>query len=220
MMSSRLVGMAKGGLMTWADEREMRARRTLSLLFRKLAALYTGGDARSLSRGEAVQLAASLSFMLGLNGLSDEEAVEVLCAGDADELLQRAQVDVACRVDTALCTWREVCGVMPPLRSVALRDTLASIGQVRRCYDTYFAAHEVPCQIDYPLSKPVDDALQGIDYVQAWLDQLLWETCWIAQFAPESCVAALERACPDYRGLHVNLYDLLVLHEAGLARVR
>lgn len=31
----------------------------------------------------------------------------------------------------------------------------------------------------------------------------------MAQLAPENSVAALEAVCPDYRGLHVNLYDLL-----------
>lgn len=107
---------------------------------------------------------------------------------------------------------------MPPIRNMALRDTLANIGQLRRSYDTYFAAHEVPCHIDYPLSQPIDEHLQGIGYVQAWLDQLLSETQWLTQFTPESCITALERACPDYRGLHVNLYDLLKPRESELAK--
>jgi hypothetical protein len=49
----------------------------------------------------------------------------------------------------------------------------------------------------------------GMDYIEAWLAQLLAETRWIAQFDAKSCVAVLEQVCPDYRGLHVNLYDLL-----------
>ena len=88
----------------------------------------------------------------------------------------------------------------------------------RRRYDTYFAAHEVPGQIDCPLQVPVDDTLQGIDYVQAWLDQLLSEARYAASFTFESSVAVLERACPDYRGLHVSLCDLLQAHEDELAR--
>ncbi len=39
-----------------------------------------------------------------------------------------------------------------------------------------------------------------------------------ASFTFESSVAVLERACPDYRGLHVNLRDLLQAHEDELAR--
>ena len=38
----------------------------------------------------------------------------------------------------------------------------------------------------------------------------------IVRFDVESCIAVLERACPDYRGLHVNLYDLLLPYEDEL----
>ena len=59
--------------------------------------------------------------------------------------------------------------------------------------------------------------MRGQDnYVEAYLAQLLAETRWIARFDAESCVAVLERTCPDYRGLHVNLYDLLLPHKDEL----
>lgn len=41
----------------------------------------------------------------------------------------------------------------------------------------------------------------------------------IAQFEVDSCIAVLERVCPDYRGLHVNLYDLLLPHESELKAI-
>ncbi len=66
------------------------------------------------------------------------------------------------------------------------------------------------------MSKPVDSDLMGIDYVGAYLAQLLAEARWIARFDVESCVTVLERACLDYRGLHVNLCDLLLPHEREL----
>ena len=106
----------------------------------------------------------------------------------------------------------------PFLMQDNLADTLASLGELRRRYDTHFAAHEVPCDIDYQPSKPVNPQLLGLDYIEAWLAQLLAETRWIAQFDAASCVNVLERACPDYKGLHVNLYDLLLPHENELAR--
>ena len=31
-------------------------------------------------------------------------------------------------------------------------------------------------------------------------------------------LAEVERMCPDYKGLHVNLYDLLIPHEGELVR--
>ncbi len=91
-----------------------------------------------------------------------------------------------------------------------------SLGELRQRYDTRFAAHVVPCDIDYQLSEPVDPGLLGIDYVEAYLARLLVEARWIARFDVEGCIAVLERACPDYRGMHVNLCDLLLPHEDEL----
>ena len=51
------------------------------------------------------------------------------------------------------------------------------------------------------------------------LAQLLAETRWIAQFDAASCVNVLERTCPDFKGLHVNLYDLLLPYADELARI-
>ena len=195
-----------------------RAAANFAYLYRKLIRLYANG-AGSVTRAEAAQLLESLSFVLelGTDGLgANAAAIAELGESNPDELFRREQTKIATRVDRALETWRLVCEAMPPLRNVSLRDTLASIGGIKSRYDTYFAAHEVPCDIQYQLSVPVDESLRGIDYVQAWLNQLLRETQYIAQFTPESCAKVLEQSCPDYKGLHVNLFDLLAQHESEL----
>ena len=97
--------------------------------------------------------------------------------------------------------------VMLPIRNIALRDTLASIGRLPQAYDTFFAAHEVPASIDYPLSKPLSEQLKGLDYVEAWLTQLLEEAQFLARFDVGEMTVHLETWCPDYRGLLINLYD-------------
>lgn len=115
------------------------------------------------------------------------------------------------RVEALLVIRKRVCELMPPLRNVSLRDTLGSIGKISALYDIRFRAHEVPCDTQYQLSCPVDDSLMGIDYLEAWISELLKEAIWIAQFTPGSCISVLERFCPDYRGLHVNLSTFLNL---------
>ena len=194
-----------------------RAAANFAYLYRKLIRLYANG-AGSVTRAEAAQLLESLSFVLGLstNGAAAEAALAELAESNPDELFRCKQLEVAAHIDKALETWQLVCETMPPLRNVSLRDTLASIGNIKSHYDTYFAAHEVSCDIQYQLSVPVDESLRGIDYVQAWLNQLLRETQYIAQFTPESCTKVLEQSCPDYKGLHVNLFDLLAQHESEL----
>lgn len=195
-----------------------RAQENFAYLFQKLAGLFACGDASTLSRAEAAQIAESLAYVLGLTGEGAEAALERLATSDPEELFRRRRAELQGHVRQALGLWEQVVRAMPPIRNVALRDTLASIGEFGRSYDVYFAAHEVPCSIDYPLSAPVGPGLLGVDYVRAYLGQLLRETRWIARFEPASCIEVLERACPDYRGLHVNLYELLAPHEADLVR--
>ena len=111
------------------------------------------------------------------------------------------------RVEALLVIRKRICELMPPLRNVSLRDTLGSIGKISALYDIRFRAHEVPCDTQYQLSCPVDDSLIGIDYLEAWISELLKEVAvYIGQL-----YSVLERFCSDYRGLHVNLSTFLNL---------
>lgn len=193
-----------------------RAQDNLACLMVHVANLYCAGGSSSMSAYEAHELAASVAYTLGIVDVTPEEAAAVLDVEDPIALWHGAVHSLEERMDNALTLWREAVAAMPPIRNVALRDTLASLGELKRRYDVYFAAHEVPCDIDYQLSSPVDPSLAGLDYIEAYLAQLLVETRWIAQFDVDSCISVLERICPDYRGLHVNLYDLLVPHEDEL----
>ena len=193
-----------------------RARENFALLMAHIANLYCMGGCASISAYEAHELAKSAAYALGIADATPEEAARVLDVDDPIALWQEAVKALEKRTDGILALWREVVATMPPIRNVALRDTLASLGELKRRYDARFAAHEIPCDIDYQLSTPVDPSLLGLDYVEAWLAQLLAETRWIARFDVDSCIFVLERICPDYRGLHVNLYDLLLPHEAEL----
>lgn len=188
------------------------AQRNFARLMAYVANLYCMNESSSVSAREMAQLAASVIYVLGIADATEEEAAMTLCADDPIALWHKRLAALDARTDAALATWRNIVLTMPPIRNVSLRDTLASLGDLKLSYDTRFAAHEVPCDIDYQLSEPIDVRLQGIDYIEAWLAQLERETRWIAQFDTPNCIAVLERTCPDYRGPHVNLYDLLSAH--------
>lgn len=168
-------------------------------LFSGLVMLRTHGASSSISELEAVQLANSLCYVLGSSDLPPASLKNAL-ANDPFTLYERQVKHLEERMEALLMKWKRVCELMPPLRNVSLRDTLGSIGKTRTLYDIRFRAHEVPCDIQYQLSYPVDDSLMGIDYLEAWISELLKEVIWIARFTPESCISVLERFCPDYRG--------------------
>lgn len=206
-----------GAIRGYASDVDVRrTSENFARLMTHVANLYCAGDSSSVSAYEAHELALSVAFALGITNAAPEEAAAALNVDDPIALWQEGVHALQRRTDGALALWQDVVTTMPPIRNVALRDTLASLGEVKRRYDVYFAAHEVPCDIDYQLSEPVDPRLAGIDYVEAYLTQLLAETRWIARFDAGSCISVLERICPDYRGLHVNLYDLLLPHKDEL----
>lgn len=188
------------------------AQRNFAQLMAYVANLYCMGGSSSVSDREMVQLTASVTYVLGIADATAEEAAQMLYVDDPIALWHERLAALDARTDAALAIWQNVVLAMPPIRNVSLRDTLASLGDLKLRYDTRFTAHEVPCDIDYQLSEPIDVHLQGLDYIEAWLAQLERETHWIAQFDTPSCIAVLERTYPDYRGLHVNLYDLLSAH--------
>lgn len=204
-----------GTIDTYGTDQE-RARENFALLMAHVAELYCGGGSSSISSLEANELAMSVAYVLGIADAKPEEAAGALDVDNPVDLWRKRLRVLDARVRAVLHMRNEVMATMPPIRNVSLRDTLTSLGELKARYDTYFAAHVVPCDIDYQLSEPVDPALMGIDYVEAWLEQLLREARWIARFDVDSCIAVLERVCPDYRGLHVNLYDLLLPHEDEL----
>ena len=219
-----MAGTERGGLMLgmtsgrdglahepWGAPREGLAR-----LMAHIARLYCMDGSSSISAYEAQELTTSAAYVLGIADATADEATRILCASDPIALWHQGLAMLDARMDAALDVWHEIVATMPPIHNVSLRDTLTSLGELRQRYDTRFAAHVVPCDIDYQLSNPVDARLMGIDYIEAWLAQLLREARWIAQFDVKSCVTMLERECPDYRGLHVNLYDLLLPYEGEL----
>lgn len=201
--------------LTSADElNELRARVQdgLMRLFVKQCRLYTCGGSSSITALEADDLLCSIRYVLKIDDLDDPETLARLGSDDMETLFQQGLEEISRKVDKTMELWQQVCITMPAIKNIGLRDTLASIGQFRQVYDTYFAADKVLVSIDYPLSEPISDELEGVDYVYAWLEQCLKEAQYIAQFDKNECIAVLKRYCPDYKGLLINLYEPIKKH--------
>lgn len=103
----------------------------------------------------------------------------------------------------------------PQIENRSLTDTLAGIGAFWRRYDRRFFAHEVPGDIDYQLCLPAPERLLGVDYLISWLSRLLAESRFLNCFDRRAVVRVLEGSCPDYRGLHINLFEPVAVNALG-----
>ena len=113
--------------------------------------------------------------------------------------------------------WQIAWATRPEVENRSLLDTLNSLKRFPARYDLRFFAQEIPCDMDYQLSQPVPELLRGVDYVNEWLRRLCLEQNFLCRFEPALVRAVLERSCPDYRGLLINLYEPIAVNALGLA---
>ena len=196
--------------LTGAEER-LWQEKLAALLVRQIA-LYTANESSSVPAAAARELLRGVLFFLAVpedvgSRYEAERAdrIRVLLPLDlADELARgqrRAQRDAA----LTIALWRKVVEMLP-LENRSLRATLRSIGRGFRCYDTRFFPQRFDCDIDYQLAVPVSESLLGINYVNRYLTDLAAENILLTRLPQGEVRAVLERSCPDWRGLLVNLY--------------
>ena len=90
------------------------------------------------------------------------------------------------------------------------------IGKGLKSYDFRFFAHEIPCSIDYQLSNPVSEELQGIDFINEYLKRLLFENNFCNNFDKEKIIKVLRSYCEDYEGLLINIFEPILTNVIGL----
>lgn len=194
---------------------------TQAALWRLLAwqtARYTMGESTSIPEETAGKLLRSLCFTLEL-GLSAGAAVK---KGAADEdtlrgLYSQGLKEAEARVKDGRALLRRVEATAPGVTNLAYEDTLQGLGTFFRRYDFRFFAHEIPGDIDYQLCLPVPGKLEGICYIQEYLTRLLAENLFLQCFATADLRLLLEKSCPQYRQLLINLYEPAAVNALGLA---
>ena len=184
-----------------------RALREMRRHLDHICQLYTLGESSSVSQQEGYELAESTLYVLGFFGKDPSAAIHVLKSDDVIAAWTKRRKELDARIPKVMELWREVVMTMPSLNNIALRDTLVSIETLSNRYDTFFGAHEIPCNIDYPLSVPISEELKGLDYNEAWLNQLLREASYLVRYDTDDMIEYLEAWCPDYQGLLINLYE-------------
>ncbi len=192
-------------------EEDLLAQEALWRLLRQQARLYAP-ESSSLPAETAAALAESIRLTLG----ADRDP-RVLLSADLDQRLRLGQRRLFQKVELSKQLWRTACLTLPEMESRSLTDTLRSIGGFWNRYDVRFFAQEAPCDMDYQLSQPVSETLQGVDYINEWLRRLCLEQGFLRRFDQASARAVVARSCPDYRRLLINLFEPVAVNALGLA---
>lgn len=193
-----------------------RALAALWDLLRHQAALWSGGDT-SLTEERARGLLSSLLYTLQTAAEDGGVPLETLLRGDLTAALDRGRAALGGRIGAARADWEALRRVRPPVPNAYYRDTLAELGRFFGRYDRYYAAHEVPCAIDYPLLRPVPEEEQGVTFAADYLRRLGWESAFLAGFDRGTLRRLYDREVPDWADVLFNFCDLPLANALGLA---
>jgi len=190
-----------------------------ALLDRRVT-LFTSGESSSLPLLTAKELLTSMLYVLELD-LDElcESELRRLALCDLEAAFEQGLVRVKEKAKQAKQLWEEVCLSTPLLKSVALKDTLNALEAFISGYDYRFFAARLECMIDYPLSKPVSESIQGIDYINEYLSRLVLENSFMGRFELEQVKSLMKAVSPDYRILVINLFEQVATNAIGLALV-
>ncbi|MGM9593779.1 MAG: DUF6179 domain-containing protein [Candidatus Onthomonas sp.] len=196
-------------------EERLGLRERLYPLLRRLVLRFTSGESSSVPVETAQALLESLLFCLEQGLQADEQDWRALLSEAPEEIYAAGLRRLEDKLAYGERLWQAVCANLPPVENQSMRDTLRSIGGFWRRYDCRYAAQEVPCDIDYQLCIPVPESLQGVDYVNAYLERLAVENRLLRCFSSHVLEPVLESYCRDYRGLLINLYEPAATNALG-----
>jgi len=217
-MENGIIPLSNGALSEGlSGEEESRLQLYLWRLLAARTALYTAGESSSVRTETAQELLKSICFCLELYFRRSGKSRKLLLSGDPDALFLLAQKAVAEQTEIGKRLYSAACAGAPDFGNIAYRDTLREIGGFFRRYDSRFFAHDIPCDIDYPLCRALGDEFLGIEFINEYLRRIIIENDFVHRFDKGTAVGLLESYCRDYRGLLINLYEPLAVNAVGLS---
>lgn len=185
----------------------------LSALLAERAARYTMGDSLSVTRETAKRLADSAVYAIELHkklrpadGSLPVKALYEAGVADARRLCARGKLLLAQAARHA-----------PKIENAAYAETFSELIAFFKRYDADFFPAEIPCSIDYPLCRPVPEALCGVEYVNGYLRRLCVENEFLEKFPADAVRARLASAVHYDAELVVNLVSPVLDAAVGCA---
>ncbi|WP_346885319.1 DUF6179 domain-containing protein [Clostridium sp. UBA4395] len=177
---------------------------------------YTMGDSTSVPIEIAEELLNSICFSLGLELRELMNAKEVLMEEDISDLLKASWSKIASLMERGKKLLEAVRKSSPNIENISYKDTLNEIDKFFNKYDYRFFAHKIDCSIDYQLSNPISEKLQGIEYINEYLKALLIENEFCICFDKDNIIYVLNSYCSDYKELLINIFEPILTNAIGL----
>ncbi len=205
---------ASGGL---SPEETVILHEKLWALLKKTSEEYTLGKSSSVSSDDAQRLLASACFVLNEYLKYSGKTSRDLLSEDIFEAFEQGKKSVLKCCDEARELWKKACLSVPKIPSIAINETLKSIGDGFYHYNIDTFPSEIPCNITYPLISSVPESELGMEYVCEYLRRIIFENYILSRFDNSKVRSLLSRVSPFYPELLINLCETPLQNAIGLA---
>ena len=185
-------------------------------LLGKVTERYTMGDSSSVPVEIAEELLKSITFLLKKEMKNGKFEVDIFECENLEGVWKDSWITIEKDIAMGKDLLEEVIKTSTGIENISYDDTVMGIEKGLKIYDYRFLAHEVPCSIDYQLSNPVDEDMQGIDFINEYLTRLLFENKFCNNFEKEKIIGILKSYCRDYKGLLINIFEPVLTNVIGL----
>ncbi len=203
---------AEAGLAGYADE----IKRDTILLSTKMAQRYTFGASGSITAETAQGLLESAMYCIGrrLKPAETGEALELLKALPLEQIWSEGKELLRCDCSKARLLLGRIQESALKTENIAYSGTLyKALPAFFAAYDIEYAAHEVPCLLDYPLCVE-PGRLAGAEYILEYLKRLSIENCFCEEYSEQ--IEPLLRGYSHYwRELNINIFELALTNAIG-----
>ncbi len=204
------------GLIT-AEQAE-RIQLETAVLLQKQLTRFTHGVSSSVKAETAHGILSSLLFnvSLALKSLPDIPAqLDSLKSEELEVLHNQGREIAKVKVVRAKELLAKVQHTRVHTDNEAYNQTIdTAMPDFFRAYDLYYAAHDIPCMIDYPLCAE-GVTLAGIEYIEAYLQKLAFENAFCACFDSVEVSRLLISYHPEFKDLLENIFALTLTNALG-----
>ncbi|MGG7179265.1 DUF6179 domain-containing protein [Clostridium paraputrificum] len=191
----------------------------LWILLGKVTERYTMGDSSSVPIEIAEELLKSITFLLKKEMKNSKSMVDIFECESLEGAWKDSWITIEKDITIGKNLLEEVIKTSTGIENISYEDTVMGFKNGLKVYDYRFLAHEITCSIDYQLSNPVDEDLQGIDFINEYLTRLLFENKFCNNFEKEKIIEILKSYCRDYKGLLINIFEPVLTNVIALELV-
>lgn len=169
---------------------------------------YNKGNSLSVKAEIADELVKSIIYTLSFS--SDISLNEVLIAEDIGDMYNEGKEKIRFETLRGKGLYSYALRNRIYTGNISYNSTLKEIGKFFKNYNYLLFAHFIPCSIDYQLCFSVSNELEGIKYINAYLNNLIYENDVLKNFDIRKIKFLLEKHFEKSDELLINIFEMIM----------